>query len=78
MIHFPEHHLSVVVMVNNFGRTTAITKDLIHTVLKGKGIIGIIPYFDFIPFGLLMVIAAAILLIIILIRIRRRMKTKKG
>ena len=35
MIHFPEHHLSVVVMVNNFGRSTAITKELVHTVLYG-------------------------------------------
>ena len=77
MVHFPEHHISVVVMVNNFGRSTAITKDLIHTVLRDKGIIGIIPYFDFIPFGLLMVIVATILLVVILVRIIRRMKRKK-
>jgi len=77
MIHLPEHHLSIVVMVNNFGRTTAITKKLVHTVLKEKGIIGIIPYFDFIPVGLLMVIVVTILLIVILFRIRRRIKTKK-
>jgi len=77
MVHFPKHHLSVVVMVNNFGRSTAITKKLIHTVLKEEGIIGIIPYFDFIPFGLLMVIVATILLVVILFRIRRRIKTKK-
>jgi len=77
MIHFPEHHFSVVVMVNNFGGSTEITKELIHTVLKEKGIIGIIPYFDFIPFGLLMVIIATILLIVILVRIIRRMKRRK-
>ena len=77
MIHFPKHHLSIVVMVNNFGRSTTITKELMHTVLKEKGIIGIIPYFDFIPLGLLMVIAATILLIVILIRVIRRMKRRK-
>lgn len=55
----------------------AITKKLIHTILKEEGIIGIIPYFDFIPAGLLMVIVVTILLIVILFRIRRRIKTKK-
>ena len=78
MVHLPEHHLSVVVMVNNFGKGQAITKNLVHTVLKEKGIVGIIPYFDFIPLGLLMVIVATILLIVILTCIRRKMKRKKN
>ena len=78
MIHLPEHHITLVVMINDFNHdcSLSITKALTKEVLKEFNILGIIPYFDFFPFGFLIMGAITTLLIIILIRYRRRLKSK--
>lgn len=78
MIHLPEHHITIVVMINDFNHncSLAITKALTKEVLKEFNILGIIPYFDFFPLGFLIIGATTTLLIIILIRFRRRLKSK--
>ena len=80
MIHLPEHHITIVVMINDFNHNCsfAITKALTKEVLKEFNILGIIPYFDFFPFGFLIIGATTTLLIIVLIRFRRRLKSKKN
>ncbi len=78
MIHLPEHHLSVAVMINSFDHkcSAAITKGLTTKVLRDLGVIGIIPYFDFFPYGLMMIGAALSLMTIIVLLIRKRWKMK--
>jgi len=75
MVHLPEHHVSVVVMVNAFHNKSAevITQGLITEVLKELNVRGIIPYFDFIPVGLF-IISFPILITNIILRIRRKRK----
>jgi D-alanyl-D-alanine carboxypeptidase len=65
MVHLLDHHISVVVMINSYNHdcSQAITTDLITTVLREYNVIGIIPYFDFIPWGV-MLIAGALFIII--------------
>ena len=79
MVHLPEHHFTVVVMINDFNHkcSQAITKDLIANVLRELNIIGIIPYFDFFPLGFVIIGASLALLGMILLRIRRRLKANK-
>jgi len=74
MVHLPDHHLSVVVMINSFDHkcSAAITKGLTAKVLRDLGVIGIIPYFNFVPYGLMMIGAALFLIIIIILHIRKR------
>jgi len=76
MAHLPEHHISVVVMINSFNHdcSQAITTDLITTVLKENNVIGIIPYFDFIPWGVLMISGALIIANILILIIKKRRK----
>ena len=78
MIHLPEHHLSVAVMINSFDHkcSAAISKGLTTKVLRDLGVIGIIPYFDFFPYGLMMIGAALSLMTIIVLLIRKRWKMK--
>ena len=73
MAHLPEHHVTIVVMINDFNHecSQAITKKLIANVLKELKVIGIIPYFDFFPLGLLMIAAAMTLLIKIFFKLRK-------
>jgi hypothetical protein len=54
MMHLPDYHLSVVVMVNAFPNQGAeyIAKGLIRVVLKDIGAIGIIPYIPLFPTGI--------------------------
>jgi len=82
MIHLPDHHISVVVMINSFNHkcSQAITTDLITTVLKENNVIGIIPYFDFIPWGVMMIAGAlfAIIMIILLILWTRKRRQKRS
>ena len=46
MVHLPEHHVSVVVMVNTCFISGAITQDLIACVLRDSGVLGRLPYID--------------------------------
>ncbi|GAG74624.1 unnamed protein product, partial [marine sediment metagenome] len=79
MVHLPEHHFTVVVMINSFNHecSAAITKNLITNVLRELNVIGMIPYFDFFPLGFVIIGASLTLLVIILLRIRRRLKANK-
>ena len=79
MIHLPEHHITIVVMINDFNHdcSFAITKSLTKVILKEYNILGLIPYFDFIPFGFLIIVTITALVIIILIQLRRILKSKK-
>ncbi len=76
MVYLPEHHVSIVVMVNAFPIKSAgvITKGLITKVLKELKVLGIIPYFDFFPFGVVIIGATISLITIIILRIRKRRK----
>ena len=78
MVYLPEHHVSVVVMVNAFPIKSAgaITKGLTAEVLKELNVIGIIPYFDFFPFGLLIVGFTIFLITIIILRLRKRRRMR--
>ena len=55
----------------------AITKDLIAKILKKFNVIGKIPYFDFFPWGYIMIGGPMILLIIIFFKLRRLKANKK-
>jgi len=79
MVHLPEHHFTVVVMINDFNHkcSQAITKDLIANVLKEFNVIGIIPYFDFFPLGFVIIGATMTLLVIIFFKLRRLKANKK-
>ncbi|RKX25964.1 MAG: hypothetical protein DRP45_04745 [Candidatus Zixiibacteriota bacterium] len=76
MVHLPDHHISVVVMINSFNHdcSQAIRTDLITTVLKENGTIGIIPYFDFMPWGVMMIAGVLFIIIIIATLVRKRRK----
>jgi len=78
MTHLPEHHISVVVMINslNHNCSQAITTDLITTVLREYNVIGIIPYFDFMPWGVLMIVGALFIIIMLALWTRRRRKKR--
>lgn len=79
MVHLPEHHFTVVVMINSFNHecSAAITKDLIANVLKELNVIGIIPYFDFFPLGFVIIGASLTLLVIIFFKLRKLKANKK-
>lgn len=57
MVFLPDYHISIVVMVNAFPNKTAdvITKALIKETLKEVNAIGIIPYIEFFPTGILII-----------------------
>ena len=76
MVYLPEYHVSIAVMVNAFPNkgASAITKGLIRIVLRDLGAIGIVPYFEFLPTGLLIVcigLSASTITVSLLIRRRR-------
>jgi len=79
MLHLPDHHFSVVVMMNDFNHkySHAIAKNLIAVVLRESDVIGIIPYFEFFPLGFLLIGATATSIIVLLVHIRRRNKVVK-
>jgi D-alanyl-D-alanine carboxypeptidase len=78
MVHLPDHHISVVVMINSFNHkcSRATTTDLITTVLKENNVIGIIPYFDFIPWGIMMIAGALFIIIMLALWITKRRKKR--
>jgi len=81
MVYLPEHHVSIVVMINAFPNKGAgiITKGLIKEVLKDLNAFGlsqyILQYFDYYRFKYIIISAIAIWIIVItyhIIKKRRR------
>ena len=72
MVYLPEHHVSIVVMVNAFPNQGAdvITKSLIRIVLREMNAIGLIPYFDFFPTGFIIICTFISLITLIIFRKR--------
>ncbi len=79
MVHLPDHHISVVVMINSFDHSCSrtITTDLITAVLRENNVIGIIPYIDFMPYGVLMIGGTLLVAIILVLRLKRKHR-KRG
>jgi len=80
MVHLPENHLSVVVMINSMNHqcTEFILKNLINISLKELNAYSIIPSFDFFPLGFVIIGATMFWIALFIIRVRRRMKVKNG
>jgi D-alanyl-D-alanine carboxypeptidase len=78
MVHLPDHHFSVVVMINGFDHecSAAITKKIIANILRDLDVIGIILYlyYKFYPLGLIIICAIAIWIIVIGLHIRKKRK----
>jgi hypothetical protein len=76
MVHSPDHHFSVVVMINGFNHDCSkeITGKIIGNILRELNAIGIIPYlyYTFYPYDLIIVIAIAIWTIVIVFHIRKK------
>ena len=74
MVHLPEHHMSVVVMINAFPNRGAgvITKGLISKILREFKVIGIIPYIAFFPYGFVLISAAVYWTVFIIMRLRKK------
>ncbi len=79
MVYFPEHQLSIVVMVNAFPTKSidVITEGLIKVVLKELDIIGLIPYFSFFPYGFIILCATISMATLITIRLNLIVRLKK-
>jgi hypothetical protein len=78
MLHLPDHHFSVVVMLNDFNHkcSHAIAKKLITSVLKELDVIGIVPFYSFFPFGYF--ISCGTLTVIVIFLVRKRRKAKRN
>lgn len=74
MVYLPEHHVSVVVMVNTSWRSRDITKDLIACVLRDLGVLGRLPYID--PFFIKCALLYATVFATVRILIRKRKKAR--
>ena len=76
MVYLPEYRVSIVVMVNAFPSEsiTVITKGLIRTVLKEQNAIGIIPYINFFPTGVLIIALFVMVFSALAFHIRKRRK----
>lgn len=76
MVYLPEHHVSIVVMINAFPSASidVITKGLIRAVLRDLNSIGIIPYFEFFPTGFILLFGFISIIIIIFFLLRKRLK----
>jgi D-alanyl-D-alanine carboxypeptidase len=76
MVYLPEYHVSVAVMVNAFPNksATVIAKGLIRTILREFNAIGVIPYFEFFPIGLIMVCGTMSLITMLVVRKMKRPK----
>ena len=78
MVYLPDYHMSTVVMVNAFPNKTAsvITKALIKASLKEIKVIGIIPYIELFPTGILIIcIISGVSMIIFSILKKRKSRT---
>ena len=76
MVHLPDHHFSVVVMINGFDHDCSkeITGKITGNILRELNAISIIPYlfYTFFPWGLLIVCAIAVWTIVIVFHIRKK------
>ena len=73
MVHLPEHHVSIVVMVNTERRSEGITRDLIACVLRDSGVLGRLPYID--PFFIKYALLCITVFVTVNVVIRKRKKT---
>ena len=82
MIHLPEYHVSIVVMINAFPNKAAevITRGLIKVVLKELNAFGIsqyiLQYFDYYRFGYIAICAIATWILVITYHIRKKRRRK--
>jgi len=80
MVHLPDHHFSVVVMINGFDHkcSAEITKKIIATILKEFDAIGIIAYlyYQYYPLGLVIFCATICWTIVIGWHIRKKRMRK--
>ncbi|MBN1781856.1 beta-lactamase family protein [bacterium] len=76
MVHLPDYHISIVVMINAFPNTGAdtIARGLIRTVLKQEGALGILPCIDFPPVPVLVICVSLSLMAASLLRIWKKRK----
>lgn len=76
MVYLPEYHVSIAVMITAFPNRGAgvITKRLIRIVLKEQNALGIIPYFDFFPWGLIIIVSITYWAIRIALHVRKKRK----
>ena len=76
MVYLPEHHFSVVVMINGFKHDCSeeITRKVTGNILRELGAIGIIPYlyYTLFPLGLIIISAITIWTIVIVLYIRKK------
>jgi D-alanyl-D-alanine carboxypeptidase len=74
MVHLPNQHTSIVVMINSFDHkcSGAITKGLITEILRERGEVGIFPYFEFFPLGFVLIGASAFWAAFLVLWIRRK------
>lgn len=82
MVHLPDSHLGVVVMINGFEHDCSkeITKKLIGTTLRNSHAIGIVPYlyYGFFPWSLLVMIALPFWVLWTAFHINRKRKAVAG
>lgn len=76
MVYLPEYRISIVVMVNAFptNSVSVIAKGLIRTILRDRGAVGLIPYIEFFPTGLIISCFCLSLIGIIIVYVRKRRK----
>ncbi|NQT24804.1 beta-lactamase family protein [candidate division KSB1 bacterium] len=74
MVHIPEYHTSLVVMINDFPNYGAdvITKNLIKIILRENGVRCLISYFTFFPKGFILISAVLFIPLFTIFKIWRR------
>lgn len=74
MVYLPKYHVSLVVMINAFPNKGAdvITKGLIRVILRDFKAVGIIPYFNFFPYGYIGICSISIWIAVIIFHIRKK------
>ncbi len=78
MVHLPEHHVSVVVMVNTCFISGAITQDLIACVLRDSGVLGRLPYIDPIIIKWFLLCATVFVTVNVVSRKRKKARANKS
>ena len=80
MVHLPDQRISIVVMINAFPNQAAeyITKGIIRATLRDQNAIGIIPYVEFFPRGLLFLFIATGLILTSISIVMKRKQRKHG
>ena len=78
MVYLPDYHVSLVVMINAFPNKASdvITKGLIRIILKDQRALGLFPYFNFFPTGLMLICFSISIIMITISVFRIRIKKK--